>query len=127
MTDPGHFSFCVSPLPATVYLCLCCCQLGCNRTHAVVGHFRVVSGVSAVSIHPPGHPVTPAAHPCRCCGLQVERNLVDAMGVARNICLDPHLVPGGGSCEMAVSRSLAEMASKLVRPAAHVCARPAAD
>lgn len=42
---------------------------------------------------------------------------MDAMGVARNICLDPRLVPGGGSCEMAVSRSLADMASKLVRGA----------
>mmetsp|Transcript_11141 Transcript_11141/g.19471 ORF Transcript_11141/g.19471 Transcript_11141/m.19471 type:complete len:561 (-) Transcript_11141:423-2105(-) len=44
---------------------------------------------------------------------EVERNLVDAMGVARNICVDPRLVPGGGSCEMAVSRSLADMTAKL--------------
>lgn len=29
------------------------------------------------------------------------------MGVARNICMDPRLVPGGGACEMAVSRALA--------------------
>jgi chaperonin GroEL (HSP60 family) len=28
------------------------------------------------------------------------------MGVARNICLDPRLVPGGGAVEMAVSRAL---------------------
>ena len=38
---------------------------------------------------------------------EVERNLHDAMGVARNVCLDPRLVPGGGACEMAVSRALA--------------------
>lgn len=31
----------------------------------------------------------------------------DAMGVARNILLDPRLVPGGGAVEMAVSRALA--------------------
>lgn len=41
---------------------------------------------------------------------EVERNLHDAMGVARNICLDPRLVPGGGACEMAVSRSLQDAA-----------------
>ena len=45
--------------------------------------------------------------------LQVERNLVDAMGVARNICIDPRLVPGGGACEMAVSRGLSDQASSL--------------
>jgi hypothetical protein len=44
---------------------------------------------------------------------QVERNLVDAMGVARNICIDPRLVPGGGVCEMAVSRGLADCAASL--------------
>jgi hypothetical protein len=32
--------------------------------------------------------------------------LQDAMGVARNICLDPRLVPGGGAVEIAVSRAL---------------------
>lgn len=37
---------------------------------------------------------------------EVERNLVDAMGVARNIALDPRLVPGGGAVEIAVSRAL---------------------
>lgn len=42
---------------------------------------------------------------------EVERNLTDAMGVARNICLDPRLVPGGGSCEMAVSRGLSDRAA----------------
>lgn len=32
--------------------------------------------------------------------------LQDAMGVARNICLEPRLVPGGGAVEMAISRAL---------------------
>eukprot|EP00879_Flechtneria_rotunda_P011888 GHRR01012417.1.p1 GENE.GHRR01012417.1~~GHRR01012417.1.p1 ORF type:complete len:497 (+),score=138.29 GHRR01012417.1:206-1696(+) len=41
---------------------------------------------------------------------EVERNLHDAMGVARNICLEPRLVPGGGAVEMAVSRALTERA-----------------
>ena len=45
--------------------------------------------------------------------LQVERNLQDAMGVARNVCLDPRLVPGGGAVEMAVSHSLAERAQNI--------------
>ena len=37
---------------------------------------------------------------------EVERNLHDAMGVARNVMMDPRLVPGGGAVEMAVSRGL---------------------
>lgn len=45
--------------------------------------------------------------------LQVERNLQDAMGVARNVCLDPRLVPGGGAVEMAVSHSLAQSATSV--------------
>lgn len=44
---------------------------------------------------------------------EVERNLIDAMGVARNICIDPRLVPGGGACEMAVSRGLTDTASSI--------------
>ena len=39
---------------------------------------------------------------------EVERNLHDAMGVARNVVRDPRLVPGGGACEMAVSSALRE-------------------
>lgn len=34
---------------------------------------------------------------------QVERNLHDAMNVARNVITDPRLVPGGGACEMALA------------------------
>lgn len=47
---------------------------------------------------------------------QVERNLHDAMGVARNVMLDPRLVPGGGACEMAVSRGLSDRADAVVGP-----------
>lgn len=39
---------------------------------------------------------------------EVERNLLDAMNVARNIYQSPMLVPGGGACEMALSTALAE-------------------
>lgn len=35
--------------------------------------------------------------------LQVERNLQDAMQVARNVLVDPHLLPGGGAAEMALA------------------------
>lgn len=45
--------------------------------------------------------------------MQVERNLQDAMGVARNVCFDPRLVPGGGAVEMAVSHSLSERAQNI--------------
>jgi hypothetical protein len=31
---------------------------------------------------------------------------MDAMGVARNVVLEPKLLPGGGACEMAVARAL---------------------
>ena len=41
---------------------------------------------------------------------EVERNLTDAMGVARNVVFDPRLLPGGGAVEMAVSRAIAEKA-----------------
>ena len=49
----------------------------------------------------------------RCLDAQVERNLQDAMGVARNVCFDPRLVPGGGAVEMAVSHSLSERADNI--------------
>ncbi len=45
--------------------------------------------------------------------MQVERNLQDAMGVARNVCFDPRLVPGGGAVEMAVSHALSERADNV--------------
>jgi len=37
---------------------------------------------------------------------EVERNLQDAMGVARNVVYDPRLLPGGGAAEMAISKRL---------------------
>jgi T-complex protein 1 subunit gamma len=39
---------------------------------------------------------------------EVERNLQDAMCVARNVYFNPRLCPGGGATEMAVSVKLAE-------------------
>jgi len=39
---------------------------------------------------------------------EVERNLQDAMCVARNVYLEPKVVPGGGAVEMAVSHALLE-------------------
>ena len=44
---------------------------------------------------------------------EVERNLHDAMGVARNVVHDPRLLPGGGAVEMAVSRAISEEALKI--------------
>jgi len=37
---------------------------------------------------------------------EVERNLQDAMSVARNVLLDPYLVPGGGATEMSIAHAL---------------------
>merc|ERR1719458_1132614 len=44
---------------------------------------------------------------------EVERNLQDAIHVARNIFLNPKLVPGGGAVEMEVSCQLAEKSKSL--------------
>lgn len=44
---------------------------------------------------------------------EVERNLADAMGVARNVVHDPRLLPGGGAVEMAISRHLSERANSV--------------
>ncbi|KAK4133060.1 T-complex protein 1 [Trichocladium antarcticum] len=44
---------------------------------------------------------------------EVERNLQDAMGVARNVMFHPRLSPGGGATEMAVSVQLAQMAKSI--------------
>lgn len=44
---------------------------------------------------------------------EVERNLQDAMGVARNIAVDARLVPGGGAIEMAVSHALQQRAAAM--------------
>lgn len=41
---------------------------------------------------------------------EVDRNLADAMSVARNVVFDPRLAPGGGATELAVSVGLAKAA-----------------
>ena len=45
---------------------------------------------------------------------ETERNLQDALHVARNIMIEPRLVPGGGAVEMAVSQALAEKGKSIV-------------
>ena len=42
---------------------------------------------------------------------EIERNLQDALGVARNVLNNPKLVPGGGALEMELSVRLTKMAS----------------
>ena len=44
---------------------------------------------------------------------ELERNLQDAMQVARNIVFDPRMLPGGGATEMALSVALAESAAEV--------------
>mmetsp|Transcript_27584 Transcript_27584/g.88702 ORF Transcript_27584/g.88702 Transcript_27584/m.88702 type:complete len:529 (-) Transcript_27584:99-1685(-) len=44
---------------------------------------------------------------------EIERNLQDAMQVARNVVFNPKLLPGGGATEMAVSRALLEGAKEV--------------
>ncbi|DAA79064.1 TPA_exp: T-complex protein 1 subunit gamma [Trichophyton benhamiae CBS 112371] len=44
---------------------------------------------------------------------EVERNLQDAMSVARNVIYHPRLSPGGGATEMAVSVKLANLAKSV--------------
>jgi T-complex protein 1 subunit gamma len=45
--------------------------------------------------------------------MEFERNLQDAMLVARNVVLEPKLLPGGGATEMAISVGLAERSKTL--------------
>jgi T-complex protein 1 subunit gamma len=44
---------------------------------------------------------------------EIERNLQDAMGVARNVLFHPRLSPGGGATEMAVSVRLNQLAKNI--------------
>lgn len=44
---------------------------------------------------------------------EIERNLQDALGVARNVLLNPKLVPGGGSMEMQIACRLNELSSQV--------------
>ena len=45
--------------------------------------------------------------------MEVERNLQDAMQVARNVMLECKVVPGGGACELAVANHLNNQAKKI--------------
>ena len=44
---------------------------------------------------------------------EIERNLHDAMGVARNVLNNPKLVPGGGALEMELACRLTEMGNQV--------------
>lgn len=44
---------------------------------------------------------------------EIDRNLQDAMSVARNILMDPRLLPGGGAAEMAVAVALQEKSQSI--------------
>jgi len=44
---------------------------------------------------------------------EIERNLQDAMGVARNVLNNPKLTPGGGAVEMEIACRLNQLASKV--------------
>lgn len=44
---------------------------------------------------------------------EIERNLQDAMCVARNVFFNPSLAPGGGATEMAISHSLAQLGKSI--------------
>lgn len=44
---------------------------------------------------------------------EIDRNLLDAMSVARNVIFHPYLSPGGGATEMAVSVRLAQKAKTI--------------
>lgn len=50
---------------------------------------------------------------------EIERNLQDALQVARNIMLVPRLVPGGGAIEMAISQRLLTKGSDITTALAH--------
>jgi len=45
--------------------------------------------------------------------MEVERNLQDAMNVARNVMVDARLVPGGGATEMAMAYAMTEKAKTM--------------
>jgi T-complex protein 1 subunit gamma len=44
---------------------------------------------------------------------EIERNLHDALGVARNVLINPKLVPGGGAVEMELACRLMEYAQNI--------------
>lgn len=44
---------------------------------------------------------------------EVDRNFQDALNVARNVMLEPYLVPGGGACEMEIAKLLEDKAKSV--------------
>lgn len=44
---------------------------------------------------------------------EIERNLHDALGVARNVMINPKLLPGGGAIEMELACRLMEKAQTI--------------
>lgn len=44
---------------------------------------------------------------------EIERNLQDALGVARNVMVNGKLVPGGGAIEMELACRLMEIAQNI--------------
>lgn len=58
---------------------------------------------------------------------EIDRNLADAMSVARNIVFHPMLAPGGGATEMAVSVGLAQYAGQSMEGAEVAAAHAVAD
>jgi len=44
---------------------------------------------------------------------EVERNLQDALCVARNVFLEPKMLPGGGAVEMSISQSLLQKSKSI--------------
>merc|ERR1719390_289662 len=57
---------------------------------------------------------------------EMERNLHDAFNVARNIILEPRLLPGGGATEMEMAARLKEKA-KAIEGTRHYAYRAVAD
>lgn len=45
---------------------------------------------------------------------EMERNLHDALGVARNIFTQPKLLPGGGAIEMELSKRLMDYSQNII-------------
>ena len=45
--------------------------------------------------------------------MEVERNLQDAMRVAKNLMISPKVVPGGGATEMAIARGLEDYSANV--------------
>jgi T-complex protein 1 subunit gamma len=41
---------------------------------------------------------------------EIERNLMDAMQIVRNVVFDPKLLPGGGATELAVANAIMKSA-----------------